>query len=61
MRNSFSPQSEWLRNAVAVQVVSSIDEKVIVHHITETLNFIQLEIERRSCDKITFERIIINY
>ena len=36
------------------------DEQIIIHHVTDTVQFLQLEVERRSkALGITFERIIL--
>jgi hypothetical protein len=36
------------------------DEKTIIHHVTEDMvHRLQLEIERRSPDGITFERLVL--
>lgn len=36
------------------------DEKIIIHHVTDTVNFLQLEVERHSkALGIKFERIIL--
>jgi len=34
-------------------------ETIIIHHITDTYQKLQLEIERRAANGITFERIIL--
>ncbi len=61
MKNSFSPQSPWL-NAMLTKFLSNpvSGEVVVVHHITETRQRIQLEIERRlPGDVFLFERHVI--
>lgn len=61
MRNSFSPQSPWLNRLLTKALSRPVaGEVVVVHHITETRQGIQLEIERRMPgDVFRFERHVI--
>ena len=59
MRNSFSPQTNWLRGIINNAVEKHFDdETVIVHHVTAMPGYLQLEVERRRPSGIVFDRIV---
>jgi hypothetical protein len=62
MRNvGFQPLSPTLRDLLNNSIIKrEPEEEIVVHHMTDTKDFLQLEVERRSKQLgFSFERIVI--
>ena len=62
MQNQTGKQATRSQQLVLGQLIEkrSIDEKIIIHHVTDTFYKLQLEVERRCpINGIIFERIVL--